>query len=91
MYKITDYTKQQAKLIGVDVKPSEKPGKKIDIYKNNKYITSVGDINYGDYPTFIKENGKTYAEEKRKAFHKRFGKRAQQINSNSYYALKLLW
>ena len=91
MYKITEYTKQQAQKLGVEVKPSKKANKKIDIYKNNEYITSVGHIKYGDYPTFINEYGKEYAEERRQAFHKRFKKQAKQKDSNSYYALKLLW
>ena len=36
MYRITDYTKKQAKRLGLVVKPSSVEGKKIDVYKNNK-------------------------------------------------------
>ena len=34
MYKITEYTKKQAKRLGVVVKPSSVVGKKIDVFTN---------------------------------------------------------
>jgi len=40
-YKITTYTKEQAKKIGVVVKPSKVKGKKIDVYKNGEEVPSV--------------------------------------------------
>ena len=33
MYEITDYTKKQAKSLGVLVQPSKKTGKKIDVIR----------------------------------------------------------
>ena len=48
------------------IKPSTRKDKKIDVYKDNKYICSIGDINYYDYPTYIQNNGITYANERRK-------------------------
>ena len=44
MYNITDYSKRQAKKLNVEIKPSSKKNKKIDIIKNNKVIASIGDI-----------------------------------------------
>ena len=41
-YKITDYTKQKAKELGVEVKPSKNKKKKIDVFKNREKIASVG-------------------------------------------------
>ena len=38
MYHITNYTKQKAKELNVQVKPSTNSKKKIDVYKNNKKI-----------------------------------------------------
>ena len=69
-YTITQYTKQQAKKLGVEVKPSRVKGKKIDVFKNGKKVASVGAIGYGDYPTYIKTKGKAYADERRKAYKK---------------------
>lgn len=93
MYTITDYTKEQAKKLGVEVKPSTKKHKKIDIFdsKDGQYITSVGQLGYKDYPTYIKEKGKDYADKRREQFYKRFGKRADKPYTNTYYSAKLLW
>ena len=41
MYKITNYTKKQAKKYGVVVKPSKNKTKKIDLFKSSKKIASV--------------------------------------------------
>ena len=61
MYDIKTYTNKQAKLIGVTVKPSTSKAKKIDVYKDNKKIASVGAIGYDDYPTYKIKNGLTYS------------------------------
>lgn len=93
MYKITDYTFEQAQNLDVIVTPSKRKNKKIDIYDNRdrQYITSVGDKRYGDYPTFMETRGKAFAEERRKRFHQRFQNKASVEGSDAYYALKLLW
>ena len=52
-YKITDYSYQQAKKLNVEIKPSSNKKKKIDVFKNDKKIASIGSISYNDYPTFI--------------------------------------
>jgi hypothetical protein len=91
MYQITNYTKQKAKELNVKIKPSSNPKKKIDVYKDNKKIASVGAIGYDDYPTYIIKKGKLYADEKRKLYKLRHSKDRNVINSNGYYADKLLW
>ena len=67
-YSITNYTKQQAKKLGVVVKPSSVKGKKIDVFKNGEKIASVGAIGYADYPTYMKTKGKAYADERRRLY-----------------------
>ena len=42
MYKITEYSKEQAEKLGVQIKPSVKKNKKIDVIKNGKVIASIG-------------------------------------------------
>lgn len=72
-YTITDYTKRQAKKLGVIVKPSHKPNKKIDVIdpKNrDKVLASIGGVKsdgsfYNDYPTYMITKGKSYADKKR--------------------------
>jgi len=73
-YEITDYTRKKAKEIGVEVKNSEKKDKKIDVYKDGKYIHSIGAKGYGDYSTYLKENGKVFADERRDLYYKRHNK-----------------
>ena len=90
-YKITKYTLDRAKELGVTVRPSSVKGKKIDVFKNGKKVASVGAIGYGDYPTFIKTKGKEYAEKRRKFYKFRHEKDRHVINSNGWYADKLLW
>jgi hypothetical protein len=90
-YKITAYTRKQAKKIGVEVKPSRVKGKKIDVFKNGKKVASVGAIGYGDYPTYIRTKGKKYADERRRLYKIRHNNNRKKVGSNGYYADKLLW
>lgn len=90
-YSITSYTKNQAKKLGVTVKPSKVKGKKIDVFKNGKKVASVGAIGYNDYPTYIKKKGKEYADKRRKLYKQRHNKDRKVRGSNGYYADKLLW
>jgi len=87
MYSITPYTKSKAKQWGLDVKPSTKKGKKVDVYQDGKYLQSIGDINYKDYPTYLKEDGKKIAEERRRLYRLRHTGKSQ----GEQLALHLLW
>ena len=81
-YKITNYTKRQAKKLGVEVKPSSVKGKK---------IASVGALGYMDYPNYIKKKGKKYADERRRLYKIRHKNDRNKRGTNGYYADKLLW
>ena len=70
-YQITDYTKRKAKEMGVTVKPSSTGNKKIDVYKDDTLIASVGHKDYLDYPNYIKTKGLVYANERRRLYHLR--------------------
>jgi len=87
MYHITDYTKKKAKEIGVEVRPSQNPKKKLDVYKDDELVASIGAIGYGDYPTFLQTEGKAYADKRRLLYHKRHTK----DSLGEYLALWLLW
>lgn len=91
MYQITNYTKQQAKLLGVQVKPSTTPNKKIDVFKNGDKIASVGAKGYMDYPSYIKSHGKEYADERRRLYKIRHSVDRKVRGSAGYYADRLLW
>jgi hypothetical protein len=91
-YKIKTYSFSQAKKLGVTIKPSVVSGKKIDVYnKKGEKIASIGAIGYGDYPTFMSEEGKEYAERRRKAYKQRHEKDRHVVGSAGYYADKILW
>lgn len=90
-YKILPHTFQQAKLLGVEVKPSTKKGKKIDVYKDKKLLASVGAMGYKDYPTYMKEDGKKVADERRRLYKMRHEKDRKIVGSNGYFADQLLW
>jgi hypothetical protein len=90
-YSITNYTKSQAKKLGVVVKPSSVKGKKIDVFKNGEKIASVGALGYSDYPTYMKTKGKAYADERRRLYKIRHSKDRNVKGSDGYYADKLLW
>ena len=92
MYNITDYTYKKAKALNVEVKPSKRKNKKIDVIKNGKIIASVGDSRYKDYPTMIEKGmGKSYADKRRSLYKLRHKKDKNVKNSNGFYADKLLW
>ncbi len=92
-YKITQHTLNQAKKLNVEVKPSKLKNKKIDVFdKKGKKLASVGDINYGDYGTFIKTKGQEYANTRRRLYrirHGRFNNKTK--HPRAYYAYNLLW
>jgi len=74
MYVITEYTKKKAKAVGVEVRPSTRKGKKIDVFQEGKKIASIGDLNYKDYPTFLQEEGKAVADRHREQYYQRHTK-----------------
>ena len=89
-YKIKQYSYDQAKKLGIDIKPSMNPSKKIDIYKNNIFLYSIGDINYNDYPTYLETKGETFANSRRRLYRMRH-KRDDVPNTKGWYSLRLLW
>ncbi len=96
MYQITKYSYDKAKKLGVTIKPSKLKNKKIDIFKDEKKIASIGGVKknkeyYKDYPTYIKTEGKEKADKRRKLYKIRHEKTRKIKGSNSYYADKILW
>ena len=69
MYEISPATYKAAKYYNLDIYPSEKRFKKIDVYRGGLYVGSVGDIRYKDYHIYLKENGKQVANERRRLYH----------------------
>lgn len=93
-YKITQYSFDKARNLNVIIKPSTTPNKKIDVFnKDGKFLHSIGDKRYlkNDYPTYIIEKGKEYADERRRLYKLRHQKNRIVKNSAAYFADKILW
>jgi hypothetical protein len=89
MYEIKQYTKKKAKQYNFKIKPSMIKNKKIDVFRDNKKIASIGAINYNDYPTYILNKGIDYANERRRLYKIRHKK---DLNSkNGFWSNVLLW
>lgn len=89
-YNIKERTRRNAERIGVTIRKSTNPDKKIDVYKNGKKVASVGGAGYADYPTYLIHD-KKLAEEKRRMYKARHEKDRKVVGSPGWYADKLLW
>lgn len=88
-YEIKKYSYDVARQLGVQLRPSTKGRYKIDVLdKDGKYITSIGDSRYADYPTFLLTRGKDFAEARRRAYHSRHYK---DNGIRGIFAIKILW
>ena len=90
-YKITKYTLDKAKKLGIEVKHSTNKTKKIDVYRKGKKIASIGARGMNDFPTYIKKNGLGYAKTRRRLYKIRHEKDRHTKWSNGWLADKLLW
>ena len=87
MYEISPATYKAAKYYNLDIYPSEKRFKKIDVYRKGEYLASVGDSRYKDYHIYLKQDGKQVANERRRLYHLRHPK----DSFNERLAKLLLW
>jgi hypothetical protein len=89
---VTEYTLKKAKKLGVKVKPSTNPKKKLDVFsKDGVHLASVGAAGYADYPTYLSTQGKAVAEERRRLYRIRHAKDLAVVGSNGWWANELLW
>ena len=92
MYKILPYSYNKAKKLKVKIYPSNKKNKKIDVYTlDNRYIVSIGQRGYLDYPYYLKLFGKKIADSRKKQYKIRHKKDMSVKYSAGYYASKILW
>lgn len=90
MYQILPYSYQQAKRLGVFITPSNNSNKKIDVYKNDKKVASIGDPDYQDFPHYLQKD-KALANERRRLFHARHKRNSDKVGTPAYYSAKILW
>ncbi len=95
-YKITTYSLNKARELGVVIKPSKNPLKKIDVFKNGEKVASIGARGMKDYPTYLElekkgKYKKGYANKRRQLYKQRHEKDRHAKGTNGYYADKILW
>lgn len=91
-YNITQYSKNQAKKLGVTIKPSKVKKKKIDVFnKKGEKLASIGYLGMGDYPTYMKMRGKEYADGRRRLYKMRHEKDRHKRGTPGFFADKILW
>lgn len=95
-YRIKDRQRAAAKAIGVTIRPSSDPKKKIDIYKNGFFVASIGAAGYDDYASYLQEEKKGLvapgtAESRRRLYLLRHSTTRVIPHSKSWYAWKILW
>jgi hypothetical protein len=90
-YAILPYTQRQARRIGVEVRPSKKKDKKIDVYRGGRLIASVGARGYPDYPHYLRSHSKEYANERRELYKTRHSPHREKEWTPSWLADQLLW
>ncbi len=90
-YQIKPAQRRRASAIGVIIKPSKVKNKKLDVFKGDKKVASIGFLGMGDYETFKKTKGLEFADKRRKAYKSRHQKTRTKVGTPSYYADKILW
>ena len=88
MYNIRPYHLQQAADFEVTIKPSTKKNYKLDIFKDGRYLTSIGDRRYGDYISHLEESGEEFANKRRRLYWLRHQK---DKGVRGFYARNILW
>ena len=75
---------RKAKRLGVEVKPSTRKNKKLDVYKNGRKVATIGDKRYEDF--------NTHKDEKRRQLYKKRHENTRHVRgSPSYYSDRILW
>jgi hypothetical protein len=76
--------RSRAKRLGVVIEPSNRKHKKLDVFKDGRYLVSIGDVRYSD---FLQHGD----EERRKRYKIRHEKNRHKKGSAGYFADKILW
>jgi len=95
-YKIKPIQQRKAKALGVTIKPSTNPNKKLDVFKRGQLVARIGATGYKDYATYLEEERKGKvpkgtAETRRRLYQIRHAGEQKRTGSAGYYAWKILW
>ena len=73
----------------MEVRPSSRADKKLDVFKQGRKVASIGAKGYLDYASYLELKGKEYADERRRLYYARHG--TSLPGTAGWYAAKLLW
>jgi len=83
--------KRNAKKIGVEIKPSTRKNKKLDVFRGGVKVASIGDTRYNHYHSYIRTKGKEFADKRRRLYKIRHNKTRGKKDSPSYFSDRILW
>ena len=90
-YKVTKYSHDKAKKLNLIIKVSNNPLKKIDVYtSDDKFIASIGDSSYMDYPNYCIAYSKEYADKRKILYRNRHKLNSDVKYSRQWLSLNLL-
>ena len=90
-YTIRKYSYDRARKLGVTIRRSTNPKKKLDVFsKTGKKLASIGAVGYDDFPTFMSKNPEL-AKRRRRSYKIRHQKDRHKRGTAGYYADKILW
>jgi len=90
-YTILPYTYSQARKLHVSIEESDKPKYKLKVITKDGKIVYCGASGFNDYPTYLQEYGKTFADKRRRLYKIRHEKDRHIAGTRGYYADRLLW
>lgn len=92
-YQITKRQEDNATRENVIIFPAHKDSKKkIEVYSaDGLYMFSIGDKRYKDYSMYLKENGKEYADNRRRLYKIRHQKTRHKKGTPSWFSDRILW
>lgn len=95
-YRIKDRQRKNAQRLGVVIRPSNDPKKKLDVYRQGFFIASIGAMGYDDFATYLQQEKKGQvppgtAEKRRELYAIRHASDRINKGTPGYYAYQILW
>lgn len=90
-YQITPRQLANARAIGVEIRPSSSPDKKLDVYRGGKLVARIGAAGYADFDIYLRTRGREYADERRRLYKIRHAGNRSVKGSPGWYADRILW
>jgi len=89
-FEIRAHHREAARRLGVQIRPSQVRGKKLDVFKGGNKVASIGQKGYWDFASY-KALAPDIADARRMAYRKRHAEDRLRKGSAGYYAYYILW